>query len=300
MDSKLFTSIFSNLQNFKKEIDPSFEIKKNSNTISLEKFDIVVITASIDEYHAFSKFLESSEIKEYKNDPTLYLKGSIKNKKGKRIKVIMPIPGEKGIAAASINSTKAVINFSPDYLFMVGICAGIKAVTNIGDIILAEKTLDYNEVIEIENADSTIRTKFMNNILDIGAKIKSQCHLFSAGYKFDYEYLKENFKAQNKLKCHFGLLATGSSLLRNGEKVRQLTKDYHNLKGIDMETYGVYKAVDSFENKNGEVQFLSIKSVSDYADNEKPKKDEESIDKRGIALHNSANFLYGFIYYSVQ
>lgn len=299
MNSKIVTSIFTSLQNFKKEIDPLFEVERNSATTHHEKFDVVVITASIDEYHAFSKFLESSEIKEYKNDPTLYLKGFIKNKKGKAISVIMPIPSEMGIATASINATKAVINFSPSYLFMVGICAGIKAVTNIGDIILAEKTLDYNEVIEIENSDSTIRTKFMNNILDIGTKIKSQCHLFVSIFKFDYKYLEENFKGQNKLKCHLGLLATGSSLLRNGEKVKQLNKDYHNLKGIDMETYGVYKAVDSFENKNGEVQFLSIKSVSDYADNEKTKKDEETIDKRGIALYNSANFLNGFIQNSV-
>ena len=95
-------------------------------------------------------------------------------------------------------------------------------------------------------------------------------------------------------------MATGSSLLRNGEKVKQLNKDYHNLKGIDMETYGVYKAVDSFENKNGQIQYLSIKSVSDYADNEKQKKQEENIDKRGTALYNSANFLYNFIQNSIK
>lgn len=300
MDSIIFKTIYTNLQNFRKEIDPLFEMKKIYPKTHHEKFDVVVITASIDEYRAFSKFLESSEIKEYENDPTLYLKGYIRNKNSKSIGVIMPIPSEMGIATASINATKAVINFSPNYLFMVGICAGIKASTNIGDIILAEKTLDYNEVIEIENADSTIRTKFMNNVLDIGTKIKSQFHIFISNFDFDYKYLRQNFKIEKKLKCHLGLLATGSSLLRNGEKVNQLNKDYHNLKGIDMETYGVYKAVNSFENKNGEVQFISIKAVSDYADNEKPKKGEETIEKRGAALYNSSNFLFEFIYNIVQ
>src|SRR5688500_16175556 len=108
-----------------------------------------------------------------------------------------------GVASASIHATKSIINFSPTYLFMVGICAGIKAVTNIGDIVIAEKTIDYNEVVEIENSDSSIRTKFMNNVVDMPSTIKSKCLLFSANYKFDNDYIKLNFNYQNDFRCHY-------------------------------------------------------------------------------------------------
>jgi len=295
MNIEVLKRLNGNVQKFLQEIDKSFLPIKAASINQYSKGDIVVITASIDEYHSFSKNIESTEIREYSNDPLLYLKGFITAKNGKVLSVIMPIPGEMGIASASINTTKAIINFSPTHVYMVGICAGIKAITSIGDIIIAEKTIDYNEVVEIENSDNTVRTKFMNNVISITTNTKSKCHLWVPKFQFNYPVLKENFGLSHELKCHFGLLATGSALIRNSEKVRQLTKDYHNVKGIDMETYGVYKAVDSFENRSGEIHFLSIKAVSDYADNEKVKGTETQTDKRGLALHNASLFLHGLI-----
>src|SRR5690606_23250551 len=112
------------------------------------------------------------------------------------------------------------------------ICAGIKSISNVGDIVIAEKTIDYNEVVEIENGDQTVRMKFMNNVLGISSTIKSKCQLFINQFKFPYEDIKANYNYSAKLKCHIGLMATGSSLLRNSEKVKQLNKDYHNLKGV--------------------------------------------------------------------
>jgi nucleoside phosphorylase len=295
MEIEVIKRINGNVRKFLQEVDKSFLPVKTASTSQYSKCDIVIITASIDEYHSFSKHIEGTEIKEYSNDPLLYLKGFITAKSGKALSVIMPIPGEMGIASASINTAKAIINFSPTYVYMVGICAGIKTITSIGDIIIAEKTIDYNEVVEIENSDSTVRTKFMNNVISITTNTKSKCHLWVSKFQFNYSLLKENFGLSNELRCHFGLLATGSALLRNSERVRQLAKDYHNVKGIDMETYGVYKAVDSFENRSGEIHFLSIKAVSDYADNDKVKGTEAQVDKRGIALHNSSLFLHGLI-----
>lgn len=300
MEWQSFTRIFDNINGFLKEIDKSFLPVKHLRETKCNKFEVVVITASIDEYHSFSRYLEKSEIVEYDSEPSLYLRGYITNNQGREISIIMPIPGEMGIAAASINATKSIINFCPDYLFMVGICAGIRAIANIGDIVLAEKTIDYNEVVEIENKDNSVRTKFMNNVITISTNIKSKCQILIKKIVHDFDYLKNQFNAVNIPNFHFGILATGSALLRNGERVKQLIKDYHNIKGIDMETYGIYKAVSSFENRNGEIQFLSVKSVSDYADNNTPKETEKSIDRRNLALHNSSFFLHQLILSSIK
>src|SRR5688572_2751377 len=116
MEIEFLRNLFSKIADFKKEIDESF-IPTNVLLLAnkYEKYDIVIITASIDEYHSFSKYIEKTEIKEFNNDPVLYLKGQITTLKGEILLLIMPIPSEMGIASASINSTKAIVTFSPRY-----------------------------------------------------------------------------------------------------------------------------------------------------------------------------------------
>jgi len=295
MSIDLIKSILGNVQKFKSEID--FESTSENPTfeqIIMPKFiDIAIITATQDEFYSFSAHLLDLQRLEVLNDSSIYFQGYIK-KKEDLLSVVMHLPSDMGIAAAAITTTKCITNFRPKYLFMVGIAAGIKAVTKVGDVIIAEKALDYNEVIEIETSDKGVRTKFMNDVVSIPKNLKSRMQLFLKTFDFD-EFENEILKKINrKLNYHFGVVVTGSSLVRNSEKIAQLIRDFHNLKGIDMETVGVYKAINSFD-KNIQPDFLSIKSVSDYGDNDKDKEFDSPEDRRKLALFSSAIVLLEFI-----
>lgn len=293
MDIELIKDIITNIKKFESVLDISFKKNIISSSFNKKKFDIVVITATIDEYHSFSKYLIGRKNLELNSDSSLYLEGYLIDSKGISVSVVMPIPVDMGVASASICTTKAILNFQPKYIFMVGICAGIRAIAKLGDVIIAEKTIDYSEVVEVKNSDDTIRTKYMNNLITISDNIKTKARLFSKNQNINCQDLKEGFDIST-IKIHQGMLVTGSSLLRNEDKVNQIVKDYQNVKGIDMETYGVYKAACSIQNGTENIHFLSIKSVSDYADNIKSK--DKSIDGRELALYSSSLFLYNFIF----
>ena len=64
-----------------------------------------------------------------------------------------------------------------------------------------------------------------------------------------------------------GPIATGSAVISNESFIEKIIEpQYRKLLGIDMETYGVYFAC---QNSGQDVQFVSIKAVSDLADKDK-------------------------------
>ncbi len=66
----------------------------------------------------------------------------------------------------------------------------------------------------------------------------------------------------------FSPMPSGSSVICDETLFTEIIKPQHRkCKGIDMETYGVYYA--TMNTCNEEMEFLSIKAVSDYADKEK-------------------------------
>src|SRR5690606_10199971 len=116
-------------------------------------FDAVIITASSDEFESVKSIVESIKPVIFnKNDSTIYYQGTIQSKK-KAIKVLIPFRYSMGIEAASSMTAKVISNFRPRYIFMVSICARNKNLCKVGDIIIAEKSLNYHSVIEIERKD---------------------------------------------------------------------------------------------------------------------------------------------------
>ncbi len=295
MDIKELKYILSKVKNFEREIEFSKKSKTNQfdNIHSPKINDIVVITATQDEYDSFARLLHDLHRIEIANDSTIYYKGYIQSYK-LRYSVVVPVPSDMGIASAAVITTKCISNFRPKYLFMVGIAAGIKAITKIGDVLIGEKSLDYNEIIEVESNNNK-RIKFSNTIIAASNHLKSKLRLFIK--EFAIKKSTDNpliTSLEREISFHFGIIVTGSALIRSVDRVNQLIRDYHNIKGIDMETYGVYKSASSYE-KSLLPQFLSIKSVSDYGMNEKDNDLSNPQHKKDIALLTSSFTLFEFI-----
>jgi len=257
-------------------------------------FDVVLITATNNEFEAAKIILEKAkEIQFNKNDSTIYYSGEIRSSH-KTFKILLPFPYSMGIEAASSLTTKVISLFRPKYIFMVGICAGNKNVTKIGDVIFVEKSLNYHSVVEIERKNKSHDKKFMHNISSINGHLKSQLELFSNSSHFSN--IKKSYphktEIKNKLKSHIGLMVTGSSLVRSKTIIEEINTTYHGVKGLDMETYGVYYASTQVF-KDYAPSFISIKSVSDYGDNS--KHELTSTSRKKYALHTSTEAAKLFI-----
>jgi len=257
-------------------------------------FDIAILTATIDEFEAVKSIIEKiKKVSFAENDASIYFSGELRSK-NKVFKIILPYPYDMGIEASSSLTTKVISSFRPKYIFMVGVCAGNKNVTKIGDIIVAERSLNYNKVVLIERKSEEQDKKFMHHVSSINRYLKMNLELFSRSEAI--EQIKTSYgnheKHYEKLTCHVGLLVTGSSLMRSDKIIAEINQTYPGIKGLDMETYGVYYASTQVF-KDYAPNFVSIKSVSDYGDTKKHPL--SATERKKYALHTSSQTLKKFI-----
>ena len=273
-----------------KETGFTRELLNNSITTS---YDLVVITANAEEFESIENILLNfREVALRDNDSLIYFEGEIKGLK-KTLRVLVPLPQSMGMTAAS-NITTKILEFHPSYVFMVGIAAGNKNISKIGDVLFAEKSINYNEIVEIAKEDSKgVKKKFMQNASSIDANLKSKLTLLKK--HIDYKDMKESYydkvKIKNLPKCFIGTVVTGSSLVRSQEKMNEINSSYHGVIGLDMETFSMYY-VCSNNSSELKPKFVSIKSVSDFGDSSNHKLSSE--ERKEYALHTSS---YTFKYF---
>lgn len=256
-------------------------------------YEIAILTANIDEFESLKLILENvKQITFNKNDSTIYYTGEIRTKE-KICKVILPLPYTMGIEASAALTTKVISTFRPRHIFMAGTCAGNKNVVKVGDIIVAEKSLNYHGIVAIERKDGTSDKKFVHNISSINGNLKNQLELFSKSPNM--KKIKSSYhekKIEDILNCHIGLLVTGSTLVRSNKVMEEINSTYPGVKGLDMETYGLYYASTQVF-KDYAPNFVSIKSVSDFGDDSTHKLSAK--ERKEYALHTSSNALKMFI-----
>jgi nucleoside phosphorylase len=293
----VLSTFIAKVNAFKTEIEElNFASKKvfSEVTNSFHNCDIIILSSTQQEFDSIFNILEEPLIIKIENDSSIYYKGYIKGY-STDYSIVVPVPTDMGIATAAIITTKCISIFKPKYIIMSGIAAGIKSICKIGDVIIGDKAINYNEVVEIENPDSTVRLKYMQNTISISSHLKSRLYLFlkssDANKISNHELLKQ---LSRKISFHFGMIVTGSGLIRNNQRITQLTSDYHNIKGLDMETYGMYKAVEQ-SLKTNQPEFISIKSVSDFGDSKKHAELESSEDRSRLALFTSSKTIELFI-----
>lgn len=288
--------LFSKVLLFEKEAVEIFGNQPKSLNDRFISFSnsVSIITSTIEEFNSIrEKLINVEEIEVGNKDSIIYYKGEIKNSKN-NIKIVLPFPLSMGIESTVLVTTKVLNYFNPKYIFMVGICAGNKNLTKIGDIIIAEKSLNYNEIVETKKEGKESVKKFMQTAEAINKNLKSRISLLSKT-KYISEIREQCSSLKNipeNLTCHIGLLVTGSSLVRSGEKIKEINESYYNVKGLDMETYGFYYAANNTY-KNQQPYFASIKAVSDYGDETKHKMSAK--ERKNYALYTSSAALIYFI-----
>jgi nucleoside phosphorylase len=270
------------------------DFERNSIGQRKEHANIIFMTATPQEFNAVkSLFEDAKELPSSENDPGIYY-GAHLFISSKSYKVVIPYPNSMGIEAAVNSTTKAISRFSPEILIMCGICVGNKNVSQIGDLIIADKTVNYGHVVEIEKGETGTKRKFMQSALSINTTFKSRLTLFSTdnAFKTAIEDVQLPQELKRKPICHIGLMVTGSTLMRSDTKMKEINDSYHGVKGMDMETHGFYYAA-AHTQKDKTPLYVSIKGVSDFGDNTSHKLKTD--DRANLALNASVKTTYAFL-----
>jgi nucleoside phosphorylase len=248
---------------------------------------ILIITALDDpEYRVVRQILGCEWLDDQRGGFT-YTKGTVELC-GNPTQIVVACQNEMGMVEAAILTTKAIIEWRPLLVVMIGICAGSRdRGISLGDIIVANKVLDYGSgkkegnsfkpsysPIQLDNICVDQVKTFIRNNEDIGDRIRSQWH-YDGG------------KPNTALRIHFGDIASGASVIAIEGFFEDLQQYHRNILGIDMEAYAVAKAVQS-HHPNG-IKWMIIKGVQDFADSEK------SDDYREYSAFVSVQFLIMFL-----
>ena len=235
--------------------------------VEIRKCDVFIITALITPEYAAIEELDLNWEALGPLDGSHLIRYGRFTSEGKEYTVGAAFCSRMGPVAASVLTTKAMSRLKPKLVLMAGICAGIPKKTEIGDVVAADISWDWqsgkytdkigNEVFEIAPHQLGIDDKSRNQLL-----------MFQRDTAFWKSLAADAIGVKCKVpKLVIGPMATGSSVLADVRVTDRIKATQHkNVSGLDMETYGVYAAVNSCD---PEVKVISMKSVCDQGDKRK-------------------------------
>lgn len=192
-----------------------------------------------------------------------------------------------GMTAATIIAMKAIYNFRPRYLAMVGIAAGIRGECNLGDVIVADPTWDYGSGKWAARGSDTV-FEISPHQIPLNAVLRNSFERLSrdTGMFDDIRNRWRGPKPETVLKMVIGPTASGSAVRADGNAADEVKTQHRKVAAIEMEAYGIMAA--AHEAPLPEVRAFVAKSICDFADEKKTD------DFRAYAAYTSASVLKVF------
>ena len=250
-------------------------VRKNIGMSFEYDYDIAVVTAlQIPEHEIMMKTLSESWEEVILNDDntTTYYETTLRTKNGREVRCISCYASQMAGVAASALTTKLILRFHPRYLFMTGICAGLKGnQIGFGDILVASQVWDgmSGKFKDREHGDGDPEMIFEPDyrqislnpaLINIVNRLKYNARLC--------EKIKNDFdgeKPDTPLKIHVGPMTSVPAVIASEKKIEDLKQHARKIIGLEMESYGVFYAAEHAHYLKP-VYTASFKSVSDLAD----------------------------------
>ena len=198
----------------------------------------------------------------------------IRTEYGHTVKVIACCNNVAGMQAASITATFLLSRFDLGTLFMTGFCAGFKKKdkddVHYGDLFIADSEYDYGSGKLVKNEELRPEPKQMPCNYDILGKLNDFITEQVVASKLFAELKRVGLLVEGMAMptIHVGPGACGSYVVSDETFMEQLVNDDNrNLKGLDMEGYGLYLSGHML-NKT----CVLVKGIADFGGEEKDDK----------------------------
>lgn len=266
----------------------AYLIKLTRRKSATEKFTVGVVTAvQIERKSVFDLPIDWVRFS-VPNDPTIYYKGDLvsESKTNTSYSVVTASTLRMGMVAAATLTSNMINHFQPDYLVMVGICAGIPGKTNFGDVIIGDPVWSYeNGKHTKDNGGSRFMPAPHHVNLDIGLRAQLQDLISRDAFKHDiYKGWDSAVPNDNIFNIYLAPISSGSSVIADSDMVDPIIGQHRQVLGVEMEGYGLMVAAECCS-KNAP-KTIVIKSVCDFADE---TKDD---DWQPYAAYTSSNYFY--------
>jgi nucleoside phosphorylase len=261
------------------------------NKLSIEnEKDVAIITAlnspEFDQVLALSSDWQTFELP---GDSTKY-HSTIFSKGDKKLRILAACADQMGMTATASLTTKISIAFKPKYIFMAGICAGVRGNDlNFGDIIIADQSWDYGsgKIREVENKkifEPDPRPILLNH--ELVAKMNHFLRKQEIRIQIQTSW-RSGKKSGFVLNAKLGPVASGAYVVAAESILHDIKTHQRKVLGVEMEGYGLYFAAQ--HSPNNVSKPIMIKSICDFGDSVKDDNYQE------YAAYTSAQFTYNFI-----
>lgn len=195
----------------------------------------------------------------------VYREATLSRPGGAPLRLIGTTATSMGLTAAAIATTQLAFQFRPRVIVMTGIAAGTRASgKEYGDVLVADPSVDYNsgKVVQAQG----IR-EFQPDPYPIGLNPRMRSLLQKyRGKHHVFDDIRSQWTGQLPGKgnrMHLGPLGAADQVIDDASRVIEIQKNWRKLIGVEMETYGVYRAVN--EAPEPKPRAVSLKSVCDFA-----------------------------------
>ncbi|WP_414473226.1 response regulator [Microvirga sp. M2] len=188
-----------------------------------------------------------------------------------------------GMVSAALVTMKIIEKFRPKLLIMTGICAGFKNECDFGDVLLAERTWDWQmgKYTEVEFQIAPDQLDVPTEIVERFQQLQEDKQL-----RFNISDKYSGNKPNRIPDIKIGPVVSGSAVLADQRLLTEIKTQHRKLLGVEMEQYGVYLA--SKDCSSPRPIAIGLKGVSDFADKKKDNKFQ------GYAAHMSAGVMAAF------
>jgi nucleoside phosphorylase/CheY-like chemotaxis protein len=199
---------------------------------------------------------------------------------GEKFSVAAAAAPRMGMVSAAIFAHKVIGSLRPRILAMAGVCAGIRGSCEMGDLLVADPSWDWQMGKYAQDAFEIAPDQ-------IGSPVEiTQCLSLlrqdrSFLFKTAEAFLGE--RPPNVPSILAGPVASGSAVLADDTTAETIKGQHRKLLGIDMELFGVYCA--SRDSSAPRPLTFGIKAVCDFADHRKDDK------YQAFAAHMSAHVI---------
>jgi nucleoside phosphorylase len=195
----------------------------------------------------------------------VYRETSLQTNSEKTLRVIATASTSMGLTAAAIVTTQMIMQFRPRLIVMIGIAAGTRSGNKqFGDVLVADPSVDYNSGKVV---DSKGIREFLPDPYPIGLNARLRSVLQKYGSRREvFAAIRARWSGKLPLepnRLHIGPLGAADQVIDDPNRVLEITKNWRKLVGVEMETYGVYRACH--ESPDPKPRTVSFKAVCDFA-----------------------------------
>jgi nucleoside phosphorylase len=184
---------------------------------------------------------------------------------GDNLRVVGTTATSMGLTAAAIATTQLVVQYRPRIVLMIGIAAGTRTSDKaFGDVLVADPSVDYNsgKVVQADGIRAFLPDPYP---IGLNARLRSVLQRYR-GTNPVFDTIREGWKGDlpaGPTRLHLGPLGAADQVIDDPSRVLEIQKNWRKLIGVEMETYGVYRACH--EAPDPKPRFVSFKSVCDFA-----------------------------------